>query len=583
MPGCGFGIGQPVLLGSLKVSLPEDFDLDAIEPLLEEFALAPLEEITTPPGASREVRLMHRIHAWQAAIQRGANRPIHGGCRVWDGEPDEDGVREVSFAVPSHARNATIAALQFVVEAISGLAAAGEAALPAVRERFDATWRVLRHKSLSGTNSSRFIEAAYKLGVERHHLLDRLWVFGLGRNRVILGSSITSAVSHFGVGIARDKRTTGSLLRIAGLPIAQSDRAKTADEAVRKAEQIGYPVVVKPADKDGGEGVTTGIEDEADLRRAFEEAAALTERVMVEKHHFGQDYRVTVLHGQAIKLLVRRAAGVTGDGSRTVAELVEQHNSAPETKAFQMRAQRPPLVIDEEAEFQLAAHGYTADSVIPAGAFVPLRRRGNISAGGTYEVLPLETLHPDNRMLAQNAAVTMCLDIAGIDIISEDPAKSWRETGGIICEVNASPQIGYTGTEGIFSEILSELLDGKEGSIPLHLVVVQDGFALRAPLPDLAAELGLNAAACGTMAWIDGAGELGPFEDVHQASRGILFDTRVVGAVVAMTEREALRLGLPAARFDTIRLAGKADWQPSPLLRQLIDGHSAGIIHPGAA
>jgi cyanophycin synthetase len=580
LQGCGFGISQPVFLGALRIMLPDDFDLSGIEPLLAEFAHAPLEEIAGPADAGPEARLFLRIHAWHAAIQRGATQPIHGGCRVWEGPVDADGVREISFAVPSHSRAATTAALTFVIEAIAALAPAGanaEAVLPALREKFDEIWPILRRDALVGTNINRFVEAAYKLGIERHHLWDRLWAYGLGCKRVILNSSLTTAVSHYGVGLARDKLLCGELLKIAGLPLAQGGRVKDADAAAEKAKEIGYPVVVKPADSDGGAGVTTGIEDEVDLRHAFDEAAKLSSRIIVERHHTGQDYRVTVLHGRAIKLLVRRPAGVTGDGASTVTELVELHNQEPRTKALQMRDQRPVLELDEEAQFQLAARGYAADTVVPAGEFVPLRRRGNISAGGTFEVLPLETLHPDNRMLAQNAAVTMCLDIAGIDIISEDPAKSWRETGGIICEVNASPQIGYSHTEEIFVEILSELIGGK-GEIPVHLIVVQEGIVLRTPMPEMAAKAGLNAAVWGTAAWIEGGGELGPFSDVFTASYGVLFDSRVTGAAIAMTEKEVLKFGLPVAQFTSIRFAGKPERQPSPSVRQLVEDHTQHIL-----
>jgi cyanophycin synthetase len=582
LTGCGFGIRQPVMIGALNARVPDDFDFAAVEPLLAEFALAPLEDLPGLPGASREAQLVCRIHAWHAAIQRGANVPLHGSCRIWDGPPNEDGVRKITFAVPSFSEQATIAAFDFVVEAVAALAQPGvavEAALPALRERFEATWPVLRCDALTGTNSNRFVESAHRLAIEHYPLFNRFWVFGQGRKRVLFNSSLTSTVAHFGVGIARDKLGCAEFLSLAGLPVARSGRAKEPEAAIRLALEIGYPVVVKPVDSDGGSGVTTGIGDEADLRRAFDEASKFSDRVMVEKHHDGADYRVTVVNGKAIKVLVRRPAGITGDGTSTITQLVAQANA--ETRALQMRQQRPELTLDHEAQFLLAASGLTADSVIPANTFMALRRRGNISAGGTFDVLPLETIHPDNLLLAQNAAATMALDIAGVDIISEDPRKSWRETGGIICEVNASPQIGYTKTERIFDQILTEVLGGN-GEIPVHLVVTQDGSELRGSLPTLAAKLKCNAAAGGTVGWIDGAGELGPFPDAFRAARAVLFDTRADAAIIAMTESELLQHGLPAARFASIRATGKAGWQPSRTVRQLIEGHSQRIVMPDA-
>jgi cyanophycin synthetase len=367
--------------------------------------------------------------------------------------------------------------------------------------------------------------------------------------------------------------------------VAKSGWARTVEMAVKMADKIGYPVVVKPANADQGAGVTAGIEDEKELRKAFAEAAKISQKVMVEKHHFGRDYRVTVLHGKVIKVMDRRPGGVTGDGNRTVAQLVKAANDHDRAMRAKLRKQRAPMLIDEEAQKLLAALGYSDKTVVPEGEFVALRRRANISAGGTYEILPPEALHPDNRVLALNATATLGLDLAGIDIISGDPAKSWRETGGIIVEVNAQPQIGYRDTEQIFGQILVALLGGGKGEIPVHLLILQEGLQLQAPLPQLAERAGCNAASSGKHAWIAGAGLLGPFANGFRAGKGILQDARVSGALIAMTEQEVVRSGLPAARFASIRLLGHAAWEPSATLQQLIAGHSSAIARqqPGQA
>src|SRR5690606_12830044 len=203
--------------------------------------------------------------------------------------------------------------------------------------------------------------------------------------------------------------------------------------------------------------------------------------------------------------------------------------------------QRAPMRLDEEALKLLAARGFGPESLLPDGEFVALRRRANISAGGTYQILPPESLHPDNRMLAVNAALALGLDVAGIDVISGDPAKSWRETGGIIVEVNAQPQIGYRDTEEIFGEILMALMRGK-GDIPVHLLITQDGLKPAATLPQMAASAKCNAAAWGANAWIAGAGALGPFANSFRAGKAILIDRRVQGALVAMSEKDVMRL-----------------------------------------
>lgn len=66
------------------------------------------------------------------------------------------------------------------------------------------------------------------------------------------------------------------VLRAYGLPLPESALARTADEAVREAKRIGYPVVMKIASpqiihKSDAGGVRVGIAGESEARAAFEE------------------------------------------------------------------------------------------------------------------------------------------------------------------------------------------------------------------------------------------------------------------------------------------------------------------------
>ena len=581
LPGSGFGICQSVVLGTIDLRLPEDLSLAEIEKVMEDVisAQSQYEEV----GDDMEMRLMARIYAWQSTIQILAKIPVFGLCRLWNhGElPERRGARRFGFALPSHEQSASTATLEFVIEVINAVIrdlGTPESISHVLRERYESLTQLLQSYALAGTNMLHFIEAAHLLGIERRHVLNQLWAFGLGHKRSYFNSSMTSATSALGMAISKDKIMCGQLLASMGLPVANHALAHSVDDAVKIAEQIGYPVVVKPVDADQGLGVTAGIEDENDLRQAFATAAEVGKRVMVEKHHDGSDYRVTVLHGKAIKVMDRRPGGVTGDGSHTIAELVEARNVRDAARRAKFRKKRRhPLLIDEEAMFLLSSEGLTPLSVLPLGQFLPLRRRANISAGGTYEILALDEVHPDNLQLGESAASALGLDIAGIDIISLDPRASWRETGGIICEVNGQPQIGYLDSEMLFARILEEVLTD-HGQIPVHLTLLQEGLNPPATLPDMAQQDKCNAAVFGTLGWIEGGGMLGPYTNVFRAAKGVLLDQRVKSAVVAMTESELLQFGLPVARFASIRLLGSSSWEPTSLAQQLIADHTNCIL-----
>src|SRR4029078_5787323 len=82
--------------------------------------------------------------------------------------------------------------------------------------------------------------------------------------------------------------------------------------------------------------------------------------------------------------------------------------------------------------------GKTLETVLAEGQGFALRSTGNLSTGGTA-VDKTDVIHPDNAEIAIRAAKIIGLDVCGIDLICEDIARSVREQGGVIVEVNAGP------------------------------------------------------------------------------------------------------------------------------------------------
>jgi len=59
---------------------------------------------------------------------------------------------------------------------------------------------------------------------------------------------------------------------------------------------------------------------------------------------------------------------------------------------------------------------------------------------GGKVVHPGDGVHEDNRLLAQRAAAALGLDVAGIDFVTPDLSRSYREVGGMIVGVDAAPR-----------------------------------------------------------------------------------------------------------------------------------------------
>ena len=74
------------------------------------------------------------------------------------------------------------------------------------------------------------------------------------------------------------------------------------------------------------------------------------------------------------------------------------------------------------------------------GELVSLRATANLSTGGT-SIDRTDEMHPDNVTACEMAASIIGLDIAGIDVLTDDISVPFRENGAVIIEVNAGPGV----------------------------------------------------------------------------------------------------------------------------------------------
>jgi cyanophycin synthetase len=400
------------------------------------------------------------------------------------------------------------------------------------------------------TNERHFYEAAFALDVPVLTLPGRILQFGWGSAARRFASSTSDATPAIASRIAGDKALTSALLRDAGLPVPPQVPLSDLAGAKAAAAALGWPVVLKVRDLEQGAGVAPGLQGPAELERAFARLSAHGRPMVLEKHVPGRDYRINVLHGRAVGAVERVPGGVTGDGRRSVADLVAATNRDPRRSDRRFSVMKP-LVLDEEAGDVLAAAGLDQDAVPAAGRFVSLRRTANVTTGG-HTVPVLDRLHPDNARLCEMAARQLGLDIAGIDLIAPDIARSWRETGAAICEVNAKPQIGLTYPE-IFKTVLRSTVSG-DGRLPVGLVLTPPG---RVSVPGAVARRLARRGLCTGLSTaggqaIDGWALHGGRSDPLAGTRALLLQPTLQAAVVAAEAEEIGRLGLPVDRLAAL-------------------------------
>ena len=195
--------------------------------------------------------------------------------------------------------------------------------------------------------------------------------------------------------------------------------------------RIGFPVVVKPLDGNHGRGVCLDLQSEDEVRAAFETAEGESRRgyVIVESFVTGRDYRCLIVGGKMQAIAERVPAHVIGDGSHTVAELVEITNADPRRGVGHEKVLTRIKVDARGDRSWCATRASSMDEVPPEGQMVKLALTGNMSTGGISVDRTFDA-HPDNIEIAEEAARMIGLDVAGIDFICPDIASPVRETGG---------------------------------------------------------------------------------------------------------------------------------------------------------
>jgi len=332
-----------------------------------------------------------------------------------------------------------------------------------------------------GPSTMSLVKAAEHAGVPWMRLNKySLIQFGHGRYQQRIQATVTSRTPHIAVELASDKEETNKILAGLGLPVPKQELVQREDEAVRAAERIGYPVVVKPYNANHGRGVSLHLTESSQVRIAFQQAAQHSRSVVVESFITGFDHRMLVVDGKLIAVSLREPGHVVGDGVHTIEELVADVNGDPR-RGIGHEKVLTRIEFDHQAETLLAKRGYARHTVPPAGEKVYLRSTGNLSTGGTAKDVT-DIVHPDNVEMAVRAVRAIGLDVGGVDFLCEDISKSHKEAGGAICEINAAPgfRMHMAPSEGAPRDVAKPVMDmlfppGSPSRIPIAAVTGTNG------------------------------------------------------------------------------------------------------------
>ncbi|TRT56576.1 MAG: cyanophycin synthetase [Microcystis aeruginosa Ma_QC_C_20070703_M131] len=355
------------------------------------------------------------------------------------------------------------------------------------KEEFDqdlADLRDLCNNAALGPSTETIVKEAQARNIPWLLLSARAMVqLGYGVHQKRIQATLSSFSGILAVELACDKEGTKTILKDGGIPVPRGTVIQYLDELSAAIEEVGgFPIVIKPLDGNHGRGISIDVKTQQEAEEAYDlaSAASKTRSVIVERYYKGSDHRILVINGKVAAVAERIPAHVVGDGRSTIEELIEITNQDPNRGDGHANV-LTKITIDKTALNVLGKQGYELTSILAHGEIAYLRATANLSTGG-IAVDRTDEIHPENVWIAQRVAKLIGLDIAGIDVVTEDIRKPLRDVDGVIVEVNAAPgfRMHVAPSRGLPRNIAAPVIDmlfppGTPSRVPILAITGTNG------------------------------------------------------------------------------------------------------------
>lgn len=325
----------------------------------------------------------------------------------------------------------------------------------------------------------------------------RLLIHGHGTKQHRTLAAEPDSISILGRTCSTDKQLAKELMAAAGVPVPVGRAVTTLEEAWQAAQELGFPVAVKPQDSDLQIGVSLDVRTREHFEAAFQNAVSHSGAVLVERFAPGVEHRVLVVDGKIAAVTRIDPPQVLGDGVHTIAELVAEVNRDPRRGDEGSDLPWHKIALDEEALGVIAKQGFTVDSVPPAGKKVLARRNPPYFANGGNFVDVSDDIHPATAAHAAAAAESMQLSVAGLDVVVLDIREPLEPQGGVVVEINAGPGLwlhlapSNANPRPVGDAIVASMFPpGESGRIPVIALVGEGSETFRECLERLCLECG---------------------------------------------------------------------------------------------
>ena len=257
------------------------------------------------------------------------------------------------------------------------------------------------------------------------------WELSRGGKRTRVRMNITDLDDEDTLRIALDRRESARRLESVGVAIPeQLEFALAERERAERLMEAGA-VVVKPASgTSGGDGITADVRTRAELVHAAVRAARAGATLVAERYVEAPEHRLLYLDGELIDAVRRRAPAVTGDGRRSIGELVAQENrrrlEADGEDGLKL------VTIDLDAILALRRANLALRSVPGADERIALKHLASQAGRRDSERVDPSTLDRGLVERCRDAGQAIGLRLFGVDVV-----------GDTVIEVNGTPGLHY--------------------------------------------------------------------------------------------------------------------------------------------
>ncbi len=300
--------------------------------------------------------------------------------------------------------------------------------------------------SLNTLENSYYLWEARKLGISAEVILDKVVQLRKDDQVYNLVNCGTDLDGWGSMHIAADKVYCYSVLKKLSIPVPRHAVLHRGDYkgALLFQKQINSPIVIKPA---RGTADTTGVfvkpQGFMELFFAVNFAGSFGKEILVEEFIEGLNYRLLFCKGKFLAASLRMPASLTGDGLKTVKELISGANrnrrKVGDIPAYDPIS-RPMLYqisITKQLEQSIRERGLQLNSVPLKGAVIQLHDVCHWLFGGEYHDVTDE-ISPVLVDKCQKAVHALGIKLAGVDVISRD-IRETAQGNYVVNEVNTTP------------------------------------------------------------------------------------------------------------------------------------------------